>query len=46
MFAIWKSRVLSSGVPESDAKKQLLFALEGVSALEHLAERVRGLIGE
>jgi hypothetical protein len=46
MFAIWKSRVLSNGVPESQAKQVLLLALQSVPQLELLSRDVKNLIDD
>lgn len=45
MFALWRSRLAQSGVGDHDAADSLIFALQAIPQLAHVADRCKDMLG-
>ena len=46
MFALWRSRLVQSGVADHEAVQRLIFALRAILPLAHLADRCKDMLGK
>ena len=45
MFALWRSRLAQSGVGDHGAADSLIFALQAIPQLAHVADRCKDMLG-
>ena len=46
MFVLWRSRLAQSGVPDRQAADSLIFALQTIPQLAHLADKCKDMLGK
>lgn len=46
MFTLWRSLLAQSGVTDHEAVEKLIFALQTIPPLRHLADRCNGMCGK